>query len=82
MMKHTVRTTDQLAKVIQGIRKQTGQSQLMIADKVGMLQKTVSLIETNPDHVSLSSLFKVLSALNLELVLQDKSQITDTQDVW
>lgn len=81
-MRHTVRTTDQLAKVIQGIRKSSGQSQHAVADKVGMLQKTVSLIETSPDNATLISLFKLLSALNLELILQDKSSKTHDQDSW
>lgn len=81
-MKHTVRTADQLAKVIQGIRKSSGQSQQVVADKVGMFQKTVSLIETNPDNASLGSLFKLLSALNLELILQNKSTNSNDQDSW
>lgn len=81
-MRHTVRTTDQLAKVIQGIRKSSGQSQHAVADKVGMLQKTVSLIETSPDNATLISLFKLLSALNLELILQDKPSKTHDQDSW
>lgn len=81
-MKHTVRTADQLAKVIQGIRKSSGQSQQAVADKVGMFQKTVSLIETNPENASLGSLFKLISALNLELILQDKSINTHDQDSW
>ena len=81
-MKHTVRTADQLAKVIQGIRKSTGQSQKAVADKVGMYQKTISLIETNPENASLGSLFKLLSALNLELILQDKSTNPNDQDSW
>lgn len=81
-MKHTVRTTDQLAKVIQGIRKSSGQSQQAVADKVGMFQKTVSLLETNPDNASLGSLFKLMSALNLELILQDKSISSNDQETW
>ena len=81
-MKHTVRTADQLAKVIQGIRKSTGQSQKAVANKVGMFQKTISLIETNPENASLGSLFKLLSALNLELILQDKSTNPNDQDSW
>lgn len=81
-MKHTVRTADQLAKVIQGIRKSSGQSQQVVADKVGMFQKTVSLLETNPDNASLGSLFKLMSALNLELILQDKSISSNEQETW
>ena len=81
-MIHTVRTTDQLAKVIQGIRKSNGQSQKTVADKVGMLQKTISRIETYPDNTTLVSLFKLLSALNLEMILQNKSSKTLDGDSW
>jgi len=72
MMKYFVRTTQQLALILQGCRKETGASQKQTASKVGLLPKTISALETNPDTSSIVSLFKLLSALGLEMVLQPK----------
>ena len=61
--------------VLQGHRKQSRLTQKQTADKVGLLAKTVSALENEPDGVTISSLFKLLSALDLEMVLQPK--VTD-----
>lgn len=74
-MSNKVRTTHQLAMVLQGHRKQSRLTQKQTADKVGLLAKTVSALENEPDSVTISSLFKLLSALDLEMVLQPK--VTD-----
>lgn len=81
-MSSKIRTTDQLAKVIQGYRKQTGLSQKQITAKVGLLAKTVSALENTPDGVTIASLFKLLSALELEMVLQAKASNTPSKGEW
>lgn len=79
-MKYPARTTQQLAMILQGCRKQAGLTQRQAASKVGMLPKTVSSFETNPDSRSIASLFKLLSALELEMVLQPKQSAQDKDD--
>lgn len=83
-MIYTVRTTHQLAMILQGCRKQAELSQKQASVKVGMLPKTISALEINPDNCSISSLFKLLSALDLEMVLQPKhlSQNNNDVDQW
>ncbi len=82
-MKYSVRTSQQLSMVLQGCRKQANLTQKEAAAKVGMLPKTISSFETNPDGVSIASLFKLLSALDLEMVLQPKQQQADSVgDQW
>jgi HTH-type transcriptional regulator/antitoxin HipB len=39
---------------------------------VGLLPKTISALESDPERASVGSLYKLLSALGLELVLQPK----------
>ena len=81
-MKYPIRTTQQLAMILQGCRKQVGVTQKQAAGKVGLLPKTISLLETDPDGSSISSLFKLLSALDLELVLQSKNTEKSSGDEW
>lgn len=81
-MKYPVRTTQQLSMILQGCRKQAGITQKQAASKVGMLPKTISSFETNPDNGSIASLFKLLSALDLEMVLQPKKTGQDDGDEW
>jgi HTH-type transcriptional regulator/antitoxin HipB len=81
-MKYPVRTTQQLAMILQGCRKQAGITQKQAASKVGMLPKTISSFETDPDNSSIASLFKLLSALDLEMVLQSKQPGQTSGDEW
>ena len=71
-MEYLALTPYQLAQVIRGFRHSRRLTQKDAAALGGMLQKTVSNIELTPEHTSVESLFKLLSALNLELVLRDK----------
>jgi HTH-type transcriptional regulator/antitoxin HipB len=57
----------QLSAYIKDIRLNQKQSQTGTAKKVGIRQDTISSFELNPDSTKLNTLFKILSALNLEL---------------
>lgn len=79
-MNHPIRTVPQLASILQGHRKQAGLTQIQAASKVGLLAKTISNLETDPGSSSIASLFKLLSALDLELVLRPKDKSNKTGD--
>lgn len=79
-MNHPIRTVPQLASILQGHRKQAGLTQIQAASKVGLLAKTISNLETDPGSSSIASLFKLLSALDLELVLRPKDKSSKTGD--
>lgn len=81
-MSYPIRTAQQLALVLQGYRKQSGLTQKQAAGKVGMLPKTVSGLEVNPDGSSIASLFRLLSALDLELMLQPKQPSPKRGEEW
>lgn len=76
-MKYTAYTPQQLAQVLRGQRKSKRLTQKAAGSKVGLLPKTISSLELSPERSSVESLFKLLSALDLELVLQSKSPDTD-----
>ena len=78
-MEYPAHTPEQLGKVLAGFRKTAGMTQQDMGSQVGMLQKSVSMLETNPDNVPIRQLFKMLSALGLEIVIRPKSG-TSTPD--
>lgn len=71
-MDQLVYTPDQLAKVLRGRRQFLGLTQRAAGQAVGLLPKTMSALESHPERSSVESLFKLLSALELELVLRPK----------
>ncbi|MBI4005202.1 MAG: helix-turn-helix domain-containing protein [Gammaproteobacteria bacterium] len=71
-MENSIYTAGQLGKVLRGRRKSLKLSQTAAAKIVGLLPKTISGLETTPERSSVESLFKLLSALELELVLRPK----------
>lgn len=76
-MKYVITIVDQLSHVIKGIRNQKSLRQIDIQKRTGMFQKTVSALEDHPETVSIECFMKLLSALDLELCLQDKPKETD-----
>jgi len=60
-------TAAQLAAAIKNRRLELGLSQTQLARAAGMRQKTVSEFETRPDDRTLKTLFRLMSALQLEL---------------
>ena len=70
-------TSQQLAKTLKSRRKALKLTQKEAADLVGLLPKTVSALESDPDRCSLESLRKLLAALRLELALAPKAEAAD-----
>lgn len=73
-MKIAARTPKQLGQILKGQRQSQALTQQMTADRVGLLPKTVSKLELDTQTSTIASLYKLLSALELELVVQTKSQ--------
>jgi HTH-type transcriptional regulator / antitoxin HipB len=68
-----VTTTKQLANYLQDTRHNQGISQSKIAEKIGLRQGTVSNFEQNPASTKLDTLFKLLSALELEIEIKPRN---------
>jgi HTH-type transcriptional regulator / antitoxin HipB len=73
-MDYTAHTPNQLGKVLRGQRKMMKASQTEVGNTVGLLPKTISKLEQAPNTATVESLFKLLSALRLELVIRSQSQ--------
>ena len=83
-MEYTVHTPQQLAQALRSQRNSKRLTQKVAGAPVGLLPKTVSALESSPERSSVKSLFKLLSALELELVLRPKSSKPDqpTSSEW
>lgn len=55
-------------------------TQQAAAARVGLLPKSISLLEHAPERSSVESLFKLLSALGCELVVRPKSPLDDASE--
>lgn len=71
------RTPRQLGNLIRRARKQRGWSQSQLAERVGIRQGTISLIETGNPATRVDTLLALLAALELEL--QVASRLKDSR---
>ena len=71
-MRQTVRTPTQLGQLLQGQRKALRLSQTELGARAGISQKRQSALELAPDRITLDRLLRLLAALDLELVIQEK----------
>lgn len=69
---YPIKTPQQLGAVLQGFRKQRGQTQAQVARASGLLQSAVSELEQDSSTASLNRIFKLLAALDLELVVRSR----------
>ncbi|PLX33541.1 MAG: transcriptional regulator [Ignavibacteria bacterium] len=82
-MQYCIRTPDQLGLALRVRRKGLQLTQAEAAESIGMLQKTVSRLELDPKTAMVDSLFDLLSALDLEIVLQEKQRtVSNEQLPW
>ena len=73
-MDYVARVPQQLGSILKSCRAQRELTQRAAGARVGLKQSTVSAIETDASRTSVESLYKLLSALDLELVIRDKRE--------
>ena len=81
-MEFPTRTPSPLGAVLRGQRKKRKLTQADAGANVGLRQNAVSTIEADPGRSSVGRLFKLLSALDLELVVRDKGQRKGAGEGW
>jgi len=81
-MEYLVHTARQLANALKSRRKEKHFTQKEAAFRVGLLPKTVSGLESDPERSSIESLFKLLAAMELELVLRPKNEKAGSPGEW
>jgi HTH-type transcriptional regulator/antitoxin HipB len=72
MNDYPIKTPKQLGSVLQGYRRERGMTQTDVGAKVGLAQKAVSKIELAPERAGLNIIFKLLAALDLEIVVRPR----------
>lgn len=69
-----VRSSRQLGSTIRRIRKSRNYSQGTLATLSGLRQAGISQMETGAEGARLGSLFKIISALDIEIVIRKRSK--------
>jgi HTH-type transcriptional regulator/antitoxin HipB len=71
-MDYPIKTPQQLAQVLKGIRKDRRLTQATVATRMNSLQGKISLLELHPEKASVSRLLRMLSVLGVDLILRDR----------
>lgn len=74
-----ITSPEQLAIFLKDTRKKKKLPQELLAEKVGLRQETISKFENSPAKTQIETLFKILSAMNMELHLENKGEKTAAQ---
>lgn len=69
-----ITSPDLLAQVLRNARIDDQLSQQSVAERVGIKQNTVSSFENHPEKSRVETLFRLLSALNLELSITERNK--------
>jgi HTH-type transcriptional regulator/antitoxin HipB len=77
-MQRNARTPAQIGPIVRRERRARGLTQAQLGAKIGRRQATISKLEKGEPATQLSTLFDVLTALNLELVIGDRSKLSKT----
>jgi len=77
-MSYPISFSEQLAQHLKAFRKSRGLTQAQLAMRLGVTQSRVADIETNPGKVSLDNLLKVLSVLDIRILLTEAANTTHT----
>ncbi len=70
-MEYVALTPQQLGQVLKNCRKKRQLTQGAVGSKVGVRQSQISVIEAQGAKATVETLYKVISALGLKLVLRD-----------
>jgi HTH-type transcriptional regulator/antitoxin HipB len=79
-MYYTAHTAKQLGQTLRSQRKLQKLTLKNAASSVGLLPKTITRLELTTDTASIESLYKLLSALDLELVIRAKPEEAGNPD--
>jgi HTH-type transcriptional regulator / antitoxin HipB len=77
-----IRSPKELALLIENRRKKLKLSQAAVGKLVGLKQQTISEFEKKPDGTKLETLFKLLSAVKLDLSVLSKEDRSPAESQW
>jgi len=77
-----IHSPKQLGLIAMDHRKKLKLSQAEVGNLVGLGQKTISAFENKPESMQLNTVFRILSALNLDILISDKDTVGTTNEQW
>ena len=77
-----IHSPKELALFIVSQRKKLQLSQAKVGKMVGLKQQTISEFELGPDGTKLSTLFHILSAVNLDIKISTKDEPITPETSW
>lgn len=77
-----IHSPKELALLVSDQRKKHKKSQASIGNAVGLKQATISAFENKPGSTQLDTLFKILSAANLNLSISAKHESSKNKATW
>lgn len=81
-MDQIARTAKQIGASIRRRRRTLSLRQGDVGDKTNLRQATISALENGEPGTRLSTLIDVMAALDLELVVRERSRGTDIEDIF
>jgi len=77
-----ITSSEILGRVLRKHRKKLGLTQKQAGAKFNIRQASISKIETGSPNVSLDTLLRIMSALNLEMHLQNRTGNMPEEGLW
>lgn len=74
MKDYVIRTPQQLGPILRGYRKTRTLTQAQVGEAIGLPQSEISKLELDPSSASLGRVFKLLAALDLDLVVRPRDK--------
>lgn len=81
-MEQLARSLDQVGNAIRRRRKLLSLSQGQLCERTGLRQATISNLEAGDSAARLSTLLDILTALDLELVIRDRTKGPKIEDIF
>jgi HTH-type transcriptional regulator/antitoxin HipB len=81
-MEQLARSIDQIGNAIRRRRKLLKLSQEQVGQKTGIRQATISSLEAGDSAARLSTLLDILTALDLELVIRDRTKGLRIEEIF
>jgi len=83
-MTQKILSPESLGAALRKERKKKGLSQTTVGKSVGIDQPTMTRVEKGNPGTELGTVFRLLAALDLELVIQSRQRSTDDTkgDIW
>lgn len=77
---YPIKTSEQLGAVLRGFRREKKLTQAAAASLSGLAQASVSEIEADPGRSSLGRVFRLIAALDLEIVVRPRRSAGRSSD--